>query len=150
MHIMKLMNQPDLKQLIFFMAMAVSLTLWLTTGKGTAEASLFESPAAAPSPAPTTSVPVAQPQQITPQIIATATTKPTPRPTKRPTTEPPANKGRSNLIFDQAEFIDTIALVGSWIWLCCGICLFLLVPLMMLLLQIRGHSQLKSKQQRQV
>ncbi len=47
-----------------------------------------------------------------------------------------------NFILDQAEFIDTVVVSGAYIWLCCGVLLFLLVPIFMLVLYIRGRSKL--------
>ncbi len=152
-------------QLAFLFAFAVLLTTWLTTGNVTATVLLFQSPPPAETPAMAQSEPITSTTQATaspimtetqavspPIITPTATTKPvlptaTPLPKQSNPTEPPVNKphetGTSNWIFDQAEFIDTIVLFGSWIWLCCGIGIFLLVPLVMLLLQIRGHSKIK-------
>lgn len=47
-----------------------------------------------------------------------------------------------NFILDQAEFIDTVVVSGAYIWLCCGVLLFLLVPVFMLVLYVRGRSKL--------
>ncbi len=51
----------------------------------------------------------------------------------------------SNLILDQIELIDTIVVSGAYVWLCCGVVLFLLVPVFMLLLYIRGRSRIGSE-----
>jgi hypothetical protein len=48
----------------------------------------------------------------------------------------------SNLVLDQAEFIDTVLVSTAYVWLCCGIVLLLLIPLVFLFLQIRGRMKL--------
>ncbi len=47
-----------------------------------------------------------------------------------------------NFILDRAEFVDTIIVSGAYVWLCCGVALFLVVPLVMLVLYIRGRSKI--------
>jgi type IV secretory pathway VirB10-like protein len=46
-----------------------------------------------------------------------------------------------NFILDQVELIDTAVVSGAYIWLCCGVGLFLLVPMFMLILYIRGRNK---------
>ena len=46
-----------------------------------------------------------------------------------------------NFILDQAELIDTVAISGAYIWLCCGFGLLLMAPLSLLLLYVRGRSR---------
>jgi hypothetical protein len=48
----------------------------------------------------------------------------------------------ANFILDQAELIDTVVVSGAYIWLCCGVSLFLLVPLVLLFVHIRGRSKI--------
>ena len=48
----------------------------------------------------------------------------------------------SNLILDQAEFIDSVVVSFAYVWLCCGVALILVIPLIFLFLQIRGRSKL--------
>ena len=48
----------------------------------------------------------------------------------------------SNFILDRAELIDTVVVSGAYVWLCCGVILFLLIPLSLLLLFIRGRSKI--------
>lgn len=70
---------------------------------------------------------------------------PTPEPTpRRAREEAPVEEesGRSNFILDQAELIDTAVVSGAYIWLCCGVSLFLLVPLALLFVYIRGRSKI--------
>ena len=52
----------------------------------------------------------------------------------------------SQFILDQVEFIDTIVVSGAYAWLCCGIMLLLLVPLVFLLLQIRGQIKIQREE----
>lgn len=47
-----------------------------------------------------------------------------------------------SFILDQAELIDAVAVSGAYIWLCCGVGLFLLAPLFFLILYVRGRSQI--------
>ena len=60
-------------------------------------------------------------------------------------TEEAEDTGR-NLILDQAEFIDTIAVSGAYIWLCCGMGLLLLAPLSLLLIYIRGRNRISQEE----
>lgn len=50
--------------------------------------------------------------------------------------------GSPNFILDQAELIDTVVVSTAYVWLCCGIGLFLLIPLVFLFLQIRGRTKI--------
>jgi hypothetical protein len=52
------------------------------------------------------------------------------------------NEQASNFILDEAELIDTVVVSGAYIWLCCGVILFLLIPLFLLLVYIRGRSKI--------
>jgi hypothetical protein len=47
-----------------------------------------------------------------------------------------------NFILDRVEFIDSVVVSGAYLWLCCGVALFLLVPIFMLVLYIRGRSKM--------
>ena len=47
-----------------------------------------------------------------------------------------------NFILDQVELIDSVAVSGAYVWLCCGIGLMLLTPLFFLMLYIRGRSRI--------
>jgi hypothetical protein len=48
-----------------------------------------------------------------------------------------------DMVLDQVELVDTIVVSGAYIWLCCGIGLFLLIPLVFLFLQIRGQLKMR-------
>lgn len=54
--------------------------------------------------------------------------------------------GVRNFILDRAEFIDTVIVSTAYVWLCCGIGLFLLIPLAFLFLQIRGRGKLSQEE----
>ena len=47
-----------------------------------------------------------------------------------------------NFILDEVELIDSVVVSGAYLWLCCGVILFLLVPMFMLVLYIRGRSKM--------
>jgi hypothetical protein len=50
--------------------------------------------------------------------------------------------GSPNFILDQIELIDSVVVSTAYVWLCCGVLLFLLVPVFMLFLYLRGRSQI--------
>jgi hypothetical protein len=50
--------------------------------------------------------------------------------------------GDANFILDRAEFIDTMVVSTAYVWLCCGIVIFLMIPLVFLFLQIRGRTKM--------
>jgi predicted component of type VI protein secretion system len=62
--------------------------------------------------------------------------------------EQPAEEtgGGSNFILDQAELIDTMVVSGARLWMCCGILFFLLIPVFMLIVYIRGRSKLRRQE----
>jgi hypothetical protein len=42
--------------------------------------------------------------------------------------------------------IDTVVVSSAYIWLCCGVSLFLLVPLFLLFVYIRGRSKIMQEE----
>ncbi len=74
--------------------------------------------------------------------------QPVPQPISREREEAPLNEeeGSSNFILDQVELIDTVVVSGAYIWLCCGVGLFLFVPLLLLFVYIRGRSKIIQEQ----
>ncbi len=99
----------------------------------------FQSPAASPVLTTTPTLNEAPPMVL-----------PTPLPASRAGRESdPIEEGdeggASNLILDQVELIDSVVVSGAYVWLCCGIGLFLLLPLVFLLLQIRGQLKLQKE-----
>ena len=65
-----------------------------------------------------------------------------PRPVRLERDEASDDGGSPNFILDQAELIDTVVVSTAYVWLCCGIGLFLLIPLVFLFLQIRGRTKM--------
>lgn len=65
-----------------------------------------------------------------------------PRPVRLERDDVNEDSGSSNFILDQAELIDTVVVSTAYVWLCCGIGLFLLIPLVFLFLQIRGRTKI--------
>lgn len=55
---------------------------------------------------------------------------------------PEEEESSGNLILDRAEFVDTVIVSGAYVWLCCGVGLFLIVPLFLLFVYIRGRSKM--------
>ena len=92
-------------------------------------------PAQPPTPTP---IPPAQPPTPTP---IPAVSSPTPvAPTVTPTASPTATPGGTNQpIVNWVKFWDTIAVTFSYPWLCCGVILILLVPVVLLFLEIKGR-----------
>lgn len=102
-------------------------------------------------PAPAEQAPVEQPPAdlAPPAAESVAPAQPLPEPVSREREEPAVAEetgGSSNFILDQAEFIDTIVVSGAYVWLCCGVGLFLLVPLGLLFVYIRGRSKMTQEQ----
>jgi hypothetical protein len=52
----------------------------------------------------------------------------------------------SDLVLDRAELIDSIIVSGAYVWLCCGVMLLLLIPLLLLFLYIRGRSKMAQEE----
>ena len=75
--------------------------------------------------------------------------QPTPLPRSRSRDELAADEEQtsSQFILDQVEFVDTIVVSGAYAWLCCGIMLLLLLPLIFLLLQIRGQIKIRREEE---
>jgi hypothetical protein len=104
--------------------------------------------------APAAAAPVEQPpaEQPASEVVApavqpvdpTAPEQPAPEPVRREREEVTVDEqeGSSNFILDQAELIDTVVTAGAYVWLCCGVSLFLLVPLGLLFVYIRGRSKM--------
>lgn len=118
-----------------------------------AESAPTEAPA---EPAPAQSPPTEEsmPAEAAPQEPAgeplPAEEAPPPRPARDQAGEIPPDEGGqsvSNFILDQVELIDTVVVSGAYLWLCCGVILFLLVPLFLLILYIRGRSRLATEEE---
>lgn len=158
-------------QLIVLAAAALLLTVAVTDNRVMAKA-LFQSPespveqppqpeAPAPAPAPQ-EAPVQPPAPVPQEAPAGGESQPAPpapavEPLPPPLPEPqrqplPSQVGNDetgddqNLTVDQAEFIDTVVVSLAWLWLCCGVILILLIPLVFLFLHIRGRSKISKEE----
>lgn len=103
------------------------------------QAPVEQAPVAPAQAAPAATVPAVQ------SNAPAAPEAPTPEPAsrrQRDETTAEESEGPSNFILDQAELIDTVVVSGAYIWLCCGVGLFLLVPLALLFVYIRGRSKI--------
>lgn len=67
------------------------------------------------------------------------------RPSRRDPTPPGGDDAQ--MVVDQAEFIDTVVVSFAYVWLCCGIVLILVIPLIFLFLHIRGRSKMLKEEQ---
>lgn len=87
-----------------------------------------------PAPVEPTQPPVALPQ-------ATPPAQATEAPGVFPATEaqPPNDPGAGQPVINWVKFWDTMAVLIAYPWLCCGISLLLLVPVLLLFLEIRGR-----------
>ena len=65
---------------------------------------------------------------------------PTPLP-PLPTPTPQPVSGSSQPIINWVKFWDTIAVTLAYPWLCCGVALLLLVPVLLLFLEIKGRRR---------
>ena len=89
------------------------------------------------SPTPTP-IPAVQPPTPTPipAVLSPTPVAPAVAPTTSPTTTPiVANQPVVNWV----KFWDTMAVTFSYPWLCCGVILILLVPVVLLFLEIKGR-----------
>ena len=161
-------RRPSINLIGLFLT-SIFLTLLVLTSQVTAETLLFQSPipeeeqpaeAVPPAEEPTEDNPVIeeptptdiieQPIEVAPIEEPALLEEPDPAtlpelivPTVPPRDEPVEEENSQNWMFDRAEFVDTIIVFASSFWLCCGIGIFLLVPLLLLVLQIRGGSKLR-------
>ena len=60
--------------------------------------------------------------------------------------EAPSRNEDTPMVLDEAELIDSIVVSGAYLWLCCGVILLLLIPLVMLILYIRGRSKIVNEE----
>jgi hypothetical protein len=93
----------------------------------------LETPTSTPLPiVPTTTLTVTLTE--TPLAVPTDTPEPSPEGSQ----EPPAD-GPGAAIINWVKFWDTMAVTVAYPWLCCGVGLLLLVPLVFLFLEIKGR-----------
>ena len=87
-----------------------------------------------PAPAPTV------PLTATPTLLAFPTQTPTlPPPPPTPTLVQISGGSSSEPIINWVKFWDTVAVTLAYPWLCCGVALLLLVPVILLYLEIKGR-----------
>lgn len=160
---------PQGRRIGLLLLISVGLSLWLAAGYVEANA-LFQSPVSpiieSPVAQPAEVVPIEQPPAEAAPIVPEAPVEqapieqpptdqagapaapvaPEPEPVRRDREEAPLDEteggGPAQFILDQAELIDTVVVSGAYIWLCCGVSLFLLVPLVLLFVYIRGRSKI--------
>ncbi len=108
-----------------------------------------ELPAEAPVEAPPPAVDAAQPAPVDAGQAAPEGETPPPTPQeRRPARNSTTPAGDDpQMVVDQAEFIDTVVVSFAYIWLCCGIVLILVLPLLFLFLHIRGRSKILKEEQ---
>jgi outer membrane biosynthesis protein TonB len=79
-----------------------------------------------------------------PSPAAKATQSPAPSPTARPTRTPtpePEAEGEGEATINWVKFWDTLVVWLAYPWMCCGVGLLLLVPLILLYLEISGRRR---------
>lgn len=89
-----------------------------------------------------TPVPPQTEQETLDQPPETAPAEPLPAPAEDGKSFVEGETGSHNFILDRAELIDSVVVTGAYVWLCCGVMLFLLVPIFMLVLYVRGRSKI--------
>jgi hypothetical protein len=87
-------------------------------------------------PPPPTPVPTMFP---TPVMLPAPTPTLLPPPPPLPPPTPPPVSGSNQPIVNWVKFWDTIAVTFAYPWLCCGVALLLLVPVVLLFLEIKGR-----------
>jgi len=98
-------------------------------------------PTSTPLPPPT-EAPTATAELQAEAVTVPEVPEPQPIERSRRPVEVSEGNGARNFILDQAELIDTVAVSGAYIWLCCGFGLLLIAPLFLILLYIRGRSRI--------
>jgi len=90
-------------------------------------------------PAPPPVVEPTQPPPTPPEATSPAQATATPRPAPAPQQRPPASAEDDQPVVNWVKFWDTVAVLLAYPWLCCGVGLLLLVPLLLLFLEIKGR-----------
>lgn len=104
----------------------------------TLEPTVLMTPTAMPTEVPptATALPPTPTLSPTPQLTATASTPAVPSDQSRRYPDEEASYR-----FDWAELLDSVALGASYLWLCCGILIFLAVPVLFLALSIASKRR---------
>lgn len=139
-----------------FILAALAVTL-LVNSQPRLVYSFFQSPVDTPE-ATATSLPTDTPAPAEPANAAAPTPLPVPTNTPRPEapppelppppapvegaqtteTQPPLPPEDSGVVINEVKLIDTIVQWFAWLWLCAGVGIILLVPIIFLFLQLRG------------
>jgi hypothetical protein len=104
-----------------------------------------QAPPATAVPSEPTPTPLQPPPAVAPTISPTPMMLPAPTPTllppppPLPPPTPPTVSGSNQPIVNWIKFWDTIAVTLAYPWLCCGVALILLVPVVLLFLEIKGR-----------
>ncbi len=96
-----------------------------------------ETPPSTEEAVPPTALPTVPPVQGEATLSPQATEPPPGSPTPETEQPPDAEAGRS--VINWVKFWDTVAVALAYPWLCCGVGLLLLVPLILLYLEIKGR-----------
>ena len=95
-----------------------------------------------PTPEPTATLePTATPEPTETEVPATATLAPSPTAEGGVLGRQRYVEGGSDVKFDWAMLVDSVALGLSYVWLCCGVLLFLGVPLLFLVLWVAARGR---------
>lgn len=122
-----------------------------------------QQPERVPPPEPLPPIqPPAQPEQLPPPAAAEPTQPPPPQPEQAPPAEPPPpeqnvdaapptpipppprpaeESGPAEVVIDSGLLIDSILVYISYVWLCCGVILFITIPIVFLLLYVVGSRR---------
>jgi hypothetical protein len=73
---------------------------------------------------------------MTPTLTAEATATASPSPSPTAGTDEPSDEDEGDLAFDWAELFDALALGATYVWLCCGVLIFLSIPVVFAVLWV--------------
>lgn len=111
-----------------------------------------------PVPVPTTPQEVQPPAPVEPpERVQPAPSEPEqlPAPTEpnappeivqpqNPVQPPPVNPGQSEIVVDSGLLIDSVLVYLSYAWLCCGVIIFIMIPILFLVLYVWGSQRARS------
>jgi hypothetical protein len=76
---------------------------------------------------------------------ASEAAEPTPATLEEPAEEAPPSEESSPLIFNWGVFLNTVIVILSYAWICCGVCGLVGTPLAFILLYLGGKQRLRRK-----
>jgi len=158
--------------LLPLMLLAVFASLVLFNGDGDVAASqLFQSPL---SPGQEEPPPTPTPEKVLPPTVPPPPATPTPVPPPPTETPPPVvviepeetqpaatlppevivvpspsqpvpvNPGQAEVVIDSGLLIDSILVYISYAWLCCGVTIFIMIPILFLVLYVWGSQRARN------